>query len=126
MPRKQNINQAYLLPGRAPLSKATQFGDLVFGQGCTGRHSSDGAVDKDIIEQTQFTLERIKPIWEETGTPLDNVLSNTYYLARKEDVSSFNEVYAEFFPSGRPSHTAIIIGVGTDYDLAEVTSTACI
>ena len=126
MPRKEVINSAKLSPGRAPLSQATKFGNLVFVQGCTGRHPTNGEVGKDIKEQTRFTLERIKIILEEAGTSLDNVLTNTCYLARKEDLSGFNEVYAEYFPADRPARTAIIVGFGADDNLVEVTSTACI
>ena len=82
-------------------------------------------VDAD-DDRNVFTLERIKIILEEAGTSLDNVLTNTCYLARKEDLSGFNEVYAEYFPSDRPSRTAIIVGFGADDNLVEVTSTACV
>ena len=126
MPRKQVINSANLSLGRAPLSQATQFGDLVFVQGCTGRHPTSGEVGKDIKEQTRFTWERIKIILEEAGTPLDNVLTNTCYLAQKEGLSGFNEVYAEYFTCDRPSPTAIIVGFGADDNLVEVISTACV
>lgn len=126
MPRKEVIDSAKLSPGRAPLSQATRFGNLVFVQGCTGRHPTNGEVGKDIKEQTRFTLDRIKIILEEAGTSLDNVLTNTCYLARKEDLGGFNEVYAEYFPSNRPSRTAIIVQFGAEDNLVEVTSTACV
>ena len=126
MPRKQVINSANLSLGSAPLPQATQFGYLVFLQGCTGRHPTSGEVGKDIKEQTRFTWERIKIILEEAGTSLDNVLTNTCYLARKEDLSGFNEVYAEYFPYDRPSRTAIIVGFGAEDNLVEVISTACV
>ncbi|MDA0733132.1 MAG: RidA family protein [Chloroflexi bacterium] len=126
MPRKEVINSAKLSPGRAPLSQATRFGNLVFVQGCTGRHPTNGEVGKDIKEQTRFTLDRIKIILEEAGTSLDNVLTNTCYLARKEDLSGFNEVYAEYFPADRPSRTAIIVAFGAEDNLVEVTATACV
>ena len=126
MPRKQVINSANLSPGRAPLSQATQFGNLAFVQGCTGRHPTSGEFGKDIKEQTRFTFERIKIILEEAGTSLDNVLTNTCYLTRKEDLSGFIDVYAEYFPSDSPSRTAIIVGFGANDNLVEVTSTACV
>ena len=126
MPRKEVFNSAKLSPGRAPLSQATRFGNLVFVQGCTGRHPTSGEVGKDIKEQTRYTLERIKIILESAGTSLDNVLTNTCYLARKEDLNGFNEVYAEYFPTNRPARTAVIVGFGADDNLVEVTTTACI
>ena len=125
MPRKEVINSAPLSPGRGtPLSQATRFGNLVYVQGCTGRHPTTGEVGQDIREQTRFTLERIKIILEECGTSIDNVLTNTCYLARTEDLAGFNEVYAEYFPDDRPARTAVIVQFGAADNLVEVTSTA--
>ena len=124
MAQKEVINSAKLSPGRAPLSQATRFGNLVFVQGCTGRHPTSGEVGKDIKEQTRFALERIKIILEEAGTSLDNVLTNTCYVTRQEDLAGFNEVYAEYFPDDRPARTAIIVNFGAADNLVEVTSTA--
>ena len=126
MAQKEVINSAKLSPGRAPLSQATRFGNLVFVQGCTGRHPVSGEVGKDIKEQTRFALDRIKIILEEAGTSLDNVLTNTCYVTRREDLAGFNEVYAEYFPEDRPARTAIIVNFGAADNLVEVTSTACI
>lgn len=126
MARKEVIDSAKLSPGRAPLSQATRYGNLVFVQGCTGRHPTTGEVGKDIKEQTRYTLDRIKIILEEAGSSIDNVLTNTCYLARKEDLVGFNEVYTEYFPDNRPARTAIIVNFGAEDNLVEVTSTACI
>ena len=126
MPKKEIISTDQLSPGRGPLSQATRFGDLVFVQGCTGRHPTTGEVGKDIREQTRFTLERIKIILEAAGTSLDNVMTNTCYVTRAEDLEGFNEVYSEYFPEDRPARTAIIVNFGAADNLVEVTSTACI
>lgn len=126
MARKEVIDSAKLSPGRAPLSQATRYGNLVFVQGCTGRHPTTGEVGKDIKEQTRYTLDRIKIILEAAGSSIDNVLTNTCYLARKEDLVGFNEVYTEYFPDNRPARTAIIVSFGAEDNLVEVTSTACI
>ena len=125
MPKKEIITNPDLPPGTAPLSHATRFGNLVFVQGCTGRHPSTNAVGKDIREQTRFTLERIKMILEGTGTSLDNVMTNTCYVTNREDLPGFNEVYAEYFKTDRPARTTIIVNFGAPDDLVEITSTAC-
>ena len=125
MPNKEIITNPDLPPGTAPLSHATRFGNLVFVQGCTGRHPSTNAVGKDIREQTRFTLERIKMILEGAGTSLDNVMTNTCYVTNREDLAGFNEVYAEFFKTDRPARTTIIVNFGAQDNLVEITSTAC-
>ena len=126
MPKKEIITSDKLAPGRGLLSQATRFGNMVFVQGCTGRHPTTGEVGKDIKEQTRNTLDRIKLILEAAGTSLDNVMTNTCYIARKEDLAGFNEVYGEYFTDDRPARTAIIVQFGADDNLVEITSTACI
>jgi 2-iminobutanoate/2-iminopropanoate deaminase len=126
MPQKEIITCPQIAPGANPLSQATRFGDLVFVQGCTGRHPISGESGADIREQTRYALERIKMILEEAGTSMDNVLTNTCYVTKAEDLPGFNEVYAEFFPQDYPARTAIIVNFGAAGNLVEVTSTACI
>jgi 2-iminobutanoate/2-iminopropanoate deaminase len=126
MPKKEIISSDKLPAGTGLLSQATRFGNLVFVQGCTGRHPTTGEVGKDIREQTRFTLERIKLILEAAGTSLENVMTNTCYVTKQEDLAGFNEVYGEFFPDNRPARTAIIVNFGAPDNLVEVTSTACI
>ena len=126
MPKKEIIASDKLSPGRGLLSQATRFGNMVFVQGCTGRHPATGEVGKDIKEQTRYTLDRIKLILEAAGASLDNVMTNTCYIARKEDLAGFNEVYGEYFTDDRPARTAIIVQFGADDNLVEITSTACI
>ena len=126
MPKKEIITCAQIAQGSNPLSQATRFGDLVFVQGCTGRHPTTGENGDGIREQTRYALERIQMILEAAGTSLDNVLTNTCYVTNAEDLPGFNEVYAEFFPQDYPSRTAIIVNFGAAGNLVEVTSTACI
>ncbi len=126
MPRKEVITCEALPPGRALLSHATRFGNLLFVQGCTGRHPTTGEVGKDIREQARYTLDRIKMILEAAGSSLDNVLTNTCYVTKAEDLEGFNEVYAQYFKEDRPARTAVIVNFGAADNLVEVTSTACI
>ncbi len=104
MPRKEVITCEALPPGRALLSHATRFGNLLFVQGCTGRHPTTGEVGKDIREQARYTLDRIKMILEAAGSSLDNVLTNTCYVTRAEDLEGFNEVtLSTSKKTGRPA-----------------------
>lgn len=57
---------------------------------------------------------------------MDNVMTNTCYLSRTEDMAAFNEVYMEYFTDDRPARTAIVVTFGAADTLVEVTSTACI
>ena len=126
MPKKEIITCQQLTAGAAPLSQATRFGNLVFVHGCTGRHPTTGEIGKDIREQTAFALQRIEAILESAGTSLDNVLTNTCYVTRREDLPGFNETYIKYCKDNRPARTATIVNFGAPDNLVEVTSTACI
>jgi 2-iminobutanoate/2-iminopropanoate deaminase len=109
------------------LSLATRFGNLVFVAGQTGRHPKTGALGKDIREQTRNTLERIRTILDAAGTSLDNVLTATTYLTRRDDLAAYNEEYAKFFPANKPARTTVTVASLNAPELViEITVTACI
>lgn len=126
MPQKEIIQTDRVTAGAAPLSQAVRYGNLVFVQGCTGRHPTDNSVGEGIREQTRYTLQRIQAILEAAGSSLEQVLTNTCYVTNREDLAGFNEVYAEFFPAGRPARTTVIVNFGAEDNLVEITSTAAI
>src|ERR1700757_1736069 len=106
------------------LSPATKFGNLVFVSGQTGRHPVTGEVGKDIREQTRNVLERIKTILAAAGTSLDNVLTVTTHLTKREDVAPYNEEYAKYFPSNKPARTTVEVMLNSPELLVEITVTA--
>lgn len=125
MPKKEII-QVDLAAPNPNLSPATRFGNLVFVAGQTGRHPVTGALGKDIREQTRNVLERIKVILAATGTSLDNVLTVTTHLTKREDVAPYNEEYAKYFPSNKPARTTVEVMLNAPELLVEITVTACI
>ena len=109
------------------LSAATKFGNLVFVAGQTGRNPKTGEVGKDVREQTRNILERVKVILEAAGTSLDNVLTATTYLTRREDLAAYNEEYAKFFPTNKPARTTVTVAsLNAPELLIEITVTACV
>ena len=125
MPRKEIIKVD--LAGSNPnLSPATKFGNLVFVAGQTGRHPTTGQVGKDVREQTRNVLERIKLILAAAGTSLDNVLSVTTHLTKREDLAAYNEEYAKYFPTNKPARTTVEVMLNAPELLVEITVTACI
>ena len=125
MPKKEivQVNPAAANPN---LSAATKFGSLVFVSGQTGRHPVTGDLGKDIREQTRYVLERIKTILAAAGTSLDNVLTVTTHLTRREDVAAYNEEYAKYFPTNKPARTTVSAALNSPELLVEITVTACI
>ena len=125
MPRKEII-QVDLAAPNPNLSPATRFGNLVFVAGQTGRHPITGEVGKDIREQTRNVLERIKLILTAANTALDNVLTVTTHLTKREDLAAYNEEYAKYFPTNKPARTTVEVMLNSPELLVEITVTACI
>src|SRR5215204_1905125 len=125
MPKKEVI-QVNLAAANPNLSLATRFGNLVFVAGQTGRHPVTGQLGKDIREQTRNTLERIKTILEAAGSSLENVLTATSYLTKREDLAAYNEEYAQYFPDNKPARTTVEVMLNSPDLLVEITVTACI
>ena len=126
MPKKEIIQVTPAAPN-PNLSPATRFGNLVFVSGQTGRHPVSGEVGKDIREQTRNILERIKQILAAAGTSLDNVLTATTYVTRRDDVPAYNEEYAKYFPTNKPARTTVTVAsLNSSELLIEITVTACI
>jgi 2-iminobutanoate/2-iminopropanoate deaminase len=125
MPKKEIVQVSPAAPN-PNLSAATKFGNLVFVSGQTGRHPVTGEVGKDIREQTRNVLERIKTILAAAGTSLDNVLTVTTHVTRREDVPAYNEEYAKYFPTNKPARTTVSAMLNSPELLVEITVTACI
>jgi 2-iminobutanoate/2-iminopropanoate deaminase len=125
MPTKETI-QVHLAASNPNLSPATRFGNLVFVAGQTGRHPTTGEVGRDVREQTRNVLERIKLILEAAGTSLDNVLTVTTHLTKREDLAAYNEEYAKYFPTNKPARTTVEVMLNAPELRVEITVTACI
>jgi len=126
MPKKEIVQVGSAAPN-PNLSAATKFGNLVFVAGQTGRHPVTGEVGKDIREQTRNVLERIKQILAAAGTSMDNVLTATTYVTRRDDVPAYNEEYAKYFPTNKPARTTVTVAsLNSPELLIEITVTACI
>jgi 2-iminobutanoate/2-iminopropanoate deaminase len=123
MPKKEII-QVQLAAPNPNLSPATRFGNLVFVAGQTGRHPVTGEVGKDVREQTRNVLERIKLILEAAGTSLENVLTVTTHLTKREDLAAYNEEYAKYFPTNKPARTTVEVMLNSPELLVEITVTA--
>ncbi len=124
MPKKE-IVKVEAAAANPNLSLATRFGNLVFVAGQTGRHPKTGEIGKDVREQTRNILERVKVILEAAGTSLDNVLTATTYLTRRDDLAAYNEEYATFFPTNKPARTTVTVAsLNSPELLIEITVTA--
>src|SRR5438067_12833613 len=126
MPKKAIVS-VELAKSNPHLAAATNFATLDFVPGHTGRHPVTGEIGKDVREQTRNILERIKLDLAAAGTSLDNVLTATTHLTRREDLAAYNEEYGKYFPTGKPARTTVTVAaLNAPELLIEITVTACI
>ncbi len=102
-------------------SAAVEVDGWVFVSGQVPIDMKTGETIKgDIAVQTQATMEHIRRILEEAGCGMNDVVKCTCHLARIEDFSRFNEVYATFFDAVRPARTTVQSVLGGGAVLADV------
>jgi 2-iminobutanoate/2-iminopropanoate deaminase len=72
-----------------------------------------------IEEETRVTMSHIGKILQSAGCSFDDVVKCTCHLARIEDFSRFDAVYAGFFPGAKPARTTVqsVLGGGIKVEI---------
>lgn len=95
-------------PPKGPYTPAVRAGDLLFVSGQVPRDQRTGAlVGDDVATQTRQTLSNLQRVLEQGGASLADVVSVTVYLARADDWTAMNAVYAEMFHPPYPTRTTV-------------------
>ena len=98
-------------PGRARISQAVVFGDLVFVSGIVARDPATGkTVTGGVAAQTRQILENTRSILEAAGTTLEYVLKTHCYLQDMDQFDAFNRVWEGFFPTNPPARICVQAG----------------
>jgi len=91
-----------------PISKAIQWGNLVFTSGVTARDPQTGQfIGGNIEEQTERVILNLKAIIEAAGSSLDKVVKVTVFLTDVQDFEGMNKVYRKFFPADPPARSTV-------------------
>jgi enamine deaminase RidA (YjgF/YER057c/UK114 family) len=77
-------------------------------------------------EQCETSLNSITALLKEAGTSIDNVVSVTSWLVRREDYTEYNEIYRKAFPKDPPSRTTAFVNLSNPEMLLEITCIAAI
>lgn len=94
-------------PG-GPYSPAIIAGGFVFVSGQVPKKpGTSDLVQGDIAAQTRQVLENVKLTLEAAGASMADVVKVTAHLTDLKEFSSFNEVYASYFPEPRPARTTV-------------------
>lgn len=100
----RHVNNARVPPGRARISQAVIFGNLVFVSGMVARDPATGTtVAGGVAEQTRQVLANIEAVLIAAGTSREYVLKTDVHLADMKEFDAFNRVWEAFFPTNPPA-----------------------
>ncbi len=94
--------------GDLPFSDAVRVGNLLFLSGRIGNFP--GTLDLapgGIQGETRQAMENIKAAIEKYGAAMDQVVKCTVFLAYIGEWGQMNEIYKQYFPTNKPTRSAL-------------------
>ena len=94
--------------GDLPFSDAVRVGNLLFLSGRIGNFP--GTLDLapgGIQGETRQAMENIKAAIEKYGAAMDRVVKCTVFLADIGEWGEMNEIYKQYFPTNKPTRSAL-------------------
>lgn len=93
-----------------PYSQAVRVGNMVYLSGQIAIvPETQEFMDGNIEEQTRQVLSNLKAVLEAAGSSLENVVKTTIYLTEIGDFLKVNEIYADYFSSGKPVRSTVCV-----------------
>lgn len=113
MSERRHFSSGSPFEPRIGFSRAVRVGDTIHVSG-TGPIWDDGSFDDDAGAQARRCLEIVVSALEELGGSADNVVRTRIYLTDPADIDAVGPVHAEFFGTGRPAATAVVVAALLD------------
>ena len=91
-----------------PYSHAIDCGNLVFLSGQVPLVPETGALAAGGIEaQSRQMFSNIQSVLQSCGLTFDNVVKTTVFMTDLSDFNTFNDIYAEYFPTNPPARSCV-------------------
>lgn len=91
-----------------PYSQGVSFDNLIFTSGQIALDpKTSKLVPGGIKEQTRQVMNNLTSVIAAAGSDLTKVIKTTVFLKDINDFSTFNEVYADYFPDTPPARSTI-------------------
>ena len=96
-----------------PYSTVVRAGDFLFvsGQGPVDAVTGQMHSEANVKDQTRIVLGHLQTILRGCGADMKDVVKCSVFLLDEADFAEMNEVYAEFFGSGKPARTTVATGM---------------
>lgn len=107
----------------APYSAVVRAGGVVYVSGQVAFDEQRRIVGEDVRTQTRQTLANLERCLRAAGCGLADVAKVATFLARRADVSAYNEVHTEVFSAPYPARTTVVAGL-SDGILVEIEAIA--
>jgi 2-iminobutanoate/2-iminopropanoate deaminase len=130
-PKVQSMKREIIRSAEAPssplYSQAVKVGPTIYVTGVPGIDPKTRKVAGPTIQdQTRQALINCENILRAGGAKLTDVVEVQGLLARPEDFSGFNEVYAQFFPQDPPVRSVARLGPDLGEILISIRMTAVV
>jgi 2-iminobutanoate/2-iminopropanoate deaminase len=112
-------------PGRAKISQAMVWGNLVFVSGMVARDPATGkTVTGGLAEQTRQVLKNVEAVLLAAGSSRDYVLKTDVHLVDMAQFEAFNHEWETFFPTNPPARICTQAGALGPGFLVEIDAVA--
>jgi 2-iminobutanoate/2-iminopropanoate deaminase len=123
--KPKHINTDKVPPGRAKISHAVAYGNLVFVSGMVARDPATGkTVVGGLAEQTRQVLKNIESVLQAAGTSREYVLKTDVHLTDMSQFELFNREWEQFFPNNPPARICTQAGALGPTFLVEIDAVA--
>ena len=122
---KNMSKQAFSSDPSLPFSEIVVANGLAYASGQIGFDSEGKLVEGGIEAQTRATFENLKGVLRMADLGLGDVIRTGCYLVNREDLATFNKVYAEYFTSDKPARSTIFVkGLPIERSIVEIDAVA--
>lgn len=90
-------------------SQAIDTGGFVFVAGQVGIDPATGEIVDGLVAQAERALRNISAILDSAGLSMSDVVKTTCLLARIDDFTAFNEIYARFVGEPPPARATYAV-----------------
>jgi enamine deaminase RidA (YjgF/YER057c/UK114 family) len=105
---KEHINPDSLFQLPEVFSQAVKVGNVIYIAGQTGQ-GADGSVPSDFAAQVVKTYENMKTVLASVGAKFEDLVKETIYLTRSEDIPALMEVRAKYVTKPAQASTWTVI-----------------